>query len=265
MADFRVYNRFQHDGREWAVGEYNNRVNGYNGFANAVHSLDGSESYGLIPTIEQNRVTDVKLTSPQNREGMDMSGAAPELRKHLAAALEWSAGKAGVKVEPEMLDAIREGRNLKAERETQADFTRMTRNLDHDLESAYMLRDSLKERVHEAVDAGRIDEAKELGAQLASVKEDIQGYWNPHKQRPVVERPLTPQEKEEAELFGMVVESDVDRAAAKLASEHFQKESEQALERGDTEAATEAGDKAKGYAARIRAERERGNEAGRSL
>lgn len=266
MSDFRVHNRFAHAGREWAVGEYNNRANGHNGFANAIHSLDGKESYGLIPTIEQNTVTDVKLTDPQHKEGKDIGTLDGELRNRFASALEWSAKKAGVKVEPEMLEAVREGRSLKAERETEADFTRLTRNVDHDLEAAYMLRDDLKAQVREAVEEGRIDDAKTAGAQLNAVKEDIQGYWNPHKERPNVERPLTPKEQEDVDLFRMVVESDVDREAAKLASQHFQKEAEQALERGDSEAAAEAGEKSKGYAERIRAEQqERGKGSGQSL
>lgn len=263
--DFRIHNKFSHDGREWAVGEYNNRKDGQRDFANAIHAVDGSQSYGMIPTVEEGQVTDVRLTSKPEVAGLDMATLAPELRNRFASALEWSAKQAGSKVEPEMLDAIREGRNLKSERESEAEFQRETRNADFDLESAYLLRDALKEQVHEAFDAGRDDEAKAAAKQLAAVKEDIQGYWNPHKERPIIERKLTSQQEEEVELFGMVVDTDIDRDAAKLAAAHFGQEELDANARGDKKAAAQAGEKAQTYAERVQAERERGGEASRSL
>lgn len=261
-SDFRVFNTFMHDGAKWAIGEYSNRVDGGNDFANAVHRMDGQQSYALKPTVVDNKVTGVEVTSSPEVPGLSIETLAPELREQLAKGLEWSAKRANASVDEELVESIKEGRNLQAERDTQADFDRMTRNVDFDLEAAYMIRDSLKAEAHKAFDEGRDEDAKAAAAQLAAVKEDIKDYWNPNKERPVVERELTPQQEEDVELFRMVVDSDVEKDAPKLAAAHFGSEEIAANERGDKKAAAEAGEKAKTYAGRVTQQREESKEKG---
>lgn len=244
---FRVHNKFQHDGREWAVGEYNNRKDGRNEFGNAIHALDQSQSYGLVPTVEKGEVTDVKLTSSPEVPGLTLESLAPELRNRFSAALAWSAKQAGVKVEPELLEAVKEGRNLKAERDSEAEFQRETRRADFDLEAAYLTRDALKAETLTALDEGRDADAKAAMERLGAVKQDIKGYWNPNKPRPLVEQPLSENEKLEVQLNEMTTAEELQQEAAGLAIAEFGKQAAEALSRGDVDAHDAAIEKVRHY------------------
>jgi hypothetical protein len=254
---FIPFDKFTHNGREWAAGEFSNKVNGYaEQFVPVLHDVEGKVNYGLRPTIVDGQVTEVELTTTPQQDGASIETLDATLREKFAKTLEWSAKRAGVRVDEDLLQAVKDGRNLAAERGTQADFDRMTRNLDHDLEAAYMLRDALREEANTALDEGRDADAKAAMERLGEVKQSIQDYWNPHKERPAVVRDLSPKQEEEVELMRMVMESDLEQDAAKLAAAHFGVEAQEASQRGDTKAASQATDKAKTYAERVRAGKE---------
>lgn len=159
-----------------------------------------------------------------------------ELREHLASALERASHLNGKAVNPDLLMSIKEGRALEAEREQEAEYTRMTRNVDHDLEAAYITRDALKEKALTALDKGRDAEAKEAMEQLGEVQQSIKDYWNPHKPRPVVSQSLSEDEELEVQLAEMTSDDELTHEAASLAIAEYGKQAADALSRGDVEA-----------------------------
>lgn len=259
---FNPYDKFTHNETLWVLGEFSDKVNGYpERFFPVLNDSQARVNYSLTPTIENGRVVDVVMQTTPHQEGASLAALDAPVREKFAKVLEWSAKRAGMTVSDEVLQAVRDGRNLEAERDTQVDFDRMTRNLDHDLEAAYMLRDSLREEATTALDEGRDDDAKAAMERLGEVKQSIQDYWNPHKARPVAERMLTRDEKEELEIMREVMESDLDYDAAKLAAGHFGSEAVEASERGDDAAGKEAAQKAEGYLQRALAAKVAGKQS----
>lgn len=222
----------------WRAGVLSAVMHGSNQFFAVVRKEGtGLEQYVLKPTeLEGVTVTNVELRAEPPRAGARLDTLPSAIREHLAIALEAAVKREGKTVDPELVSAVKEGRDLKAERESEPEFRRLTRNADHDLESAYILRDSLREEINTALDEGRDGDAKQAMEQLGAVKKDIAGYWNPHKPRPAVTQPLG--EKEEAELRELEKMSveDLTREAAGEALAHYSKEAAEAQNRGDTEA-----------------------------
>lgn len=240
---FEAFDKFRQGNDVWLEGvlvnEESTRESGKPEYIAAVVRQSDQQVHILNVTgyaQDGQTVNEVELRSHPEQEGATLQNLPQEIRGHLASALETASARNGKKLDAELGKAIAEGRDLEAEREQEAEYTRMTRNVDHDLEAAYITRDALKEKALTALDEGRDGEAKEAMEQLGEVQQSIKDYWNPHKPRPMVSQPLSEDEELEVQLAEMTSDEELTQEAATLAIAEFGKQAADALSRGDVEA-----------------------------
>lgn len=248
---FQSFDKFQHEGEVWLQGVLSGAGEEQTEeMACVLRAGENQQVYVLKAeglSEDGKTVTEVGLFMQPQQEGVTLQNLPAPLRENLAEALERVAGRAGQEVDASVLEAVREGRDLAQEQEAEAEFTRLTRNLDHDLEAAYINRDALKEKALTALDEGRDDEAKAAMEQLGEVQQSIKDYWNPNKPRPLVAQPLSEDEQMEVEIAELTTDEELSHEAAGMAIAHFGKEAADALSRGDVEAHDAAIEKVRAY------------------
>lgn len=213
----------------------------------AVHKQSGDALSLGVETASGVDGAVISSVALRDKQGKPLSSAdVPEaLRLHLSAGLEEVAQRFGKTVDPEAKEALETGRELSSARENE--FLRETRNLDHDLEAAYLTRKALKQQALDALDEGRDEDARAAMERLGEVKQSIRDYQNPRKPRPVAVDPLSEDEELEVQLAELMTDEEVSREAAGMAIAHFGKEAADALSCGDIAAHDAAIEKVRYY------------------